>query len=134
MNYELLYFDVHYSEGDWDYLRVVMHHEFYHNIEEYLYGSSYYKDPAWDALNDAAFEYGSGGAACYTSMPVLQPGFVSAYAMCGLEEDKAETFGYLMTDKNKAEIEDMMQTDPILKNKIDYMVEEMRGLGLVITL
>ncbi|HEC66747.1 MAG TPA: hypothetical protein ENI23_15835, partial [bacterium] len=43
--YEVLYYDIY--EGNWDssYQKSVVHHEYYHNIEEEFNGDQYYFDP-----------------------------------------------------------------------------------------
>jgi hypothetical protein len=47
--------------------------------------------------------------------------FVSGYATSAIEEDKAETFGYLMDDAEYHEVIDWIKTDTALAAKVaDY--------------
>src|SRR5690606_1012800 len=93
--HETLYLDVAVRFArDEVFQRRVIHHEFYHLLEEEWNGDPYFKDPAWAALNTPEHRYGAGGAANRDRRLSLfnhpAPGFVSRYAMTGLEEDKAE--------------------------------------------
>jgi len=46
-----------------------------------------------------------------------------------LEEDKAETFGYMMTTKKAKLLQEWIKTDPYLKKKYDYMVQFMTSIS-----
>ncbi|MFL5728403.1 MAG: putative zinc-binding metallopeptidase, partial [Cytophagaceae bacterium] len=119
---ENLYMDIFVGNYDSVYQKHVVHHEFYHMIEQELNGSAYYKDPAWAKFNDVSFVYGTGGIKNRSSdlQPVIHPqnGFISGYAMTGLEEDKAELFAGLLTSEEKDKIRMWAKKDLILKNKI----------------
>lgn len=122
---ENLYMDIFVGNYDKTYQRHVVHHEFYHMIEEQLNGNTYFKDPEWAKLNDPSFQYGSGGINARSSdmQPVIHPldGFISLYAASGLEEDKAELFAGLMTTEEKTKIRNWAETDKILDKKIKYL-------------
>ena len=124
---EVLYYDV--SLRGSQHARRVVHHEFYHMLEQQLFGSAYYKDPLWGALNAPGFVYGNGGAAerrrTLAAYNHPYPGFVNGYAMTGLEEDKAEIWTVLWLDHNWQQIYPMLKDDCILVAKINYMMTQM---------
>lgn len=122
---EILYLDVFRGEKVELYQRHVVHHEFYHLLEEEVYNNVYYKDPDWAALNPTGFSYGSGGANAQTGpqydLVHPKPGFINRYAMSGLEEDKAEIFAALMVPQETRLIESWSRQDPYLRRKIETM-------------
>lgn len=92
-----LYLDVsHRSEA---YLRHVLHHEFFHVID-YADDGQVYRDASWLKLNPPSFRYGRGGQFVRQSSAAActhpRAGFLNAYQMSGVEEDKAELFAYLL--------------------------------------
>lgn len=129
--HEVLYYDVD-APGD-TYLRHVVHHEFYHMLEQQLYGSAYYKDPKWHSLNPADFTYGKGGAyARDSSVSVFShphPGFVNGYAMSGLEEDKAEIWAIIWAEKSWRKVAPLVESDPILQEKIRLLTAQIECLA-----
>lgn len=123
---ENLYMDIFVGNYDSTYQKHVVHHEFYHMIEEEFNGNTYYKDPEWAKMNnDSDFQYGSGGINTRSSGAgvVNHPrnGFVNEYAMSALEEDKAEIFGVLMTSEEEMIVRGWAESDKILKSKIKYL-------------
>lgn len=107
-----------------------VHHEFYHFIDYRLFQDYYHRDPAWLALNPAVVQYGNGGAASYgknfQDLGHPQPGMVSMYAEYGIEEDKAETFGWMMTPDYAARVGLWTLQDPALAAKVRFMQELLR--------
>lgn len=107
-----------------------VHHEFYHFIDYRLFQDYYHRDPAWLALNPAAVRYGNGGATSYgknfQDLGHPQPGMVSMYAEYGIEEDKAETFGWMMTPDYAARVSQWTAQDPALAAKVRFMQELLR--------
>ena len=129
----VLYLDISYIY-DPDYVREVIHHEFYHLIEYQFHGDFYYQDPAWMIFNPKSFKYLSSGSDAYTDPNYIvkdhpKQGFVSTYSTYALEEDKAETFGYMMTTKKAKLLQEWIKTDPYLKKKYDYMVQFMTSIS-----
>ncbi|MBI9018879.1 MAG: hypothetical protein JEZ07_16635 [Phycisphaerae bacterium] len=123
---ETLYYDIYRGHTQNGYHADVIHHEYYHMIEQQLNGDAYYKDPGWAKLNAPDFKYGSGGAAAQGVVNVgvynhPTQGFASLYAATGLEEDKAVIFACLMVAKNHKKIMQWSQKDTILAAKIKYM-------------
>jgi hypothetical protein len=122
---ENLYMDIYVGNYDKTYQKHVVHHEYYHMIEQQFHGTSYYKDPEWAKFNEPSFQYGSGGInARESSVQVVnhpRNGFISGYAMSGLEEDKAELFATLMTTEEEDMIREWAETDEILRNKIELL-------------
>lgn len=115
-----------------DYLRHIVHHEYYHLIEQELNGDAYWKDPKWAAFNETAFKYGSGGRYARGSnmfaMTHPAKGFVNLYSASGLEEDKAEIFACLFMNEEYQRIQPWTRSDPILAAKIRYMKNFMLGI------
>lgn len=113
------------------YARVVMHHEFFHLLDERQRGTLC-ADPAWGALDPPYFTYGDGGRSVQWDqwggeLSSGSPGFVTRYARSGLEEDKAETFAHLMVDR-----EDVLMrtaTDHVLAAKVDLLAHQLAKYG-----
>jgi iron complex outermembrane receptor protein len=78
-----------------------VHHEFYHFIDHREYNDYYHADPSWLALNPEGLQYGRGGSTYHgknlQDLGHVKEGLVSMYSGYGQEEDKAETFGWMMT-------------------------------------
>ena len=127
-HHEVLYYDI--MPADPAYLRHVVHHEFYHMLEQQLYGSAYYQDPAWLALNPAGFRYGNGGAA--TREPAAAKfshpaaGFLNGYAMSGIEEDKAEIWTVIWAADSWAQVSMLFEQDAILAAKLRLMLRQIQ--------
>lgn len=116
--------------ADAPFLRRLLHHEVFH-FADYADDDQLSHDPAWLALNDRYFVYGSGGrfsrepgAGRFTAE---LPGFVSRYAMSALEEDKAETFALRMSDS--ALFEKLAASDPVLRAKATAIDAQLRKLS-----
>jgi hypothetical protein len=125
--HEVLYYDVTYASRP-RYSRHVVHHEFYHMLEQEWNGSAYYKDQEWSKLNEKGFVYGTGGSEAYGRGDVWsfvhpRPGFLNLYSTYGLEEDKAEVWAVLFVPENWSLVKDSVAEDPILRAKVGYMRE-----------
>jgi hypothetical protein len=125
---EILFFDILNGSDFEIYQRHVIHHEFYHMIEQELNGSAYWKDPIWSDFNHSNFNYGNGGVtmqenanASVFSHP--QVGFLNLYSQSGHEEDKAEIFASLFVKQEYTKLKQWSQKDKVLKNKMDYMMK-----------
>lgn len=105
-------------DADAPFLRRLVHHEVFH-FADYADDDQLSRDPAWLALNDHYFVYGSGGrfarepGAGRFSAEI--PGFVSRYATSALEEDKAETFAMRMVLPR--DFAALIDADPIVRAK-----------------
>lgn len=127
-HHEVLYYDI--SKRHDAYLRHVVHHEFYHMLEQQLYGSAYYQDPDWLALNPAGFRYGKGGsttreaAAATFSHPA--PGFINSYAMSGIEEDKAEIWTVIWARDSWQQVSPMFAKDAVLAAKLRLLLQQLQ--------
>lgn len=123
---ETLYYDITYNSTDEIYERSSLHHEYYHMIEENYFGDMYYKDEIWASFNPPGFKYKSSGYDAYndtdyTSKDHPTKGFVTYYSLYGLEEDKAETYSYIMTTEKYHQIIEWTKEDDILAKKVEYM-------------
>lgn len=107
----LLLLDV--NAADLDLVRAI-HHEIWHFIDLADDGVLS-PDPPWRALNAPGTLYGSGGRslrAAWAARPSEDlPGFVSAYATAGEEEDKAETFAFVVAKRP-------LPDDPAVRAKV----------------
>lgn len=124
---EVLYYDVAYVTN-MRYARHVVHHEFYHMLEQEWNGDSYYKDPNWAHLNEKDFKYGAGGSSAYGRGDVwsfVHPhtGFVNLYSTYGIEEDKAEIWAVLFVPENWSLVKGFLDGDAVLRAKVSYMRE-----------
>jgi hypothetical protein len=123
---EMLMYDVNYLYNRL-YMRYVVHHEYYHMLEEQWNGSFYFKDPKWAAFNETDFKYGPGGAEAYNkggdlvSPTFPRKGFITGYSLYGLEEDKADTWANLFIPEYWRRIEPVLATDEIIRAKVDYL-------------
>ena len=78
-----------------------IHHEFFHVVDNKM--GLLYHDAEWEKLNPVDFHYGKDsprlveeGLPQTSAHPWFGPGFISVFAMNAVEEDKAETYAYLM--------------------------------------
>lgn len=112
----LLLLDVSSVESD---LVRSLHHEIFHFFDLADDGRLA-PDPEWAALNAPGFAYGSGGRTlrgAWAARPSSDiPGFVSAYATSGPEEDKAETFA--LAAARPALTRTLLASDPLLREKL----------------
>jgi hypothetical protein len=109
------------SSEEHDFVRS-LHHEVFHFVDQ-ANGDLGGPDPVWSALNPAGFRYGSGGrtlrGAWASKASHEIPGFVSAYATSGVEEDKAETFALMITQR--PQINEWQKTDESLAAKLNEL-------------
>ena len=90
------------NEQNLAYIRIVLHHEFFHYID-YADDSSY-EDDGWEKLNQKGFEYGEGGNSerVWIKLEKNQKGFINHYSTTALEEDRAEIYQYLISCPDEA--------------------------------
>lgn len=126
----LLLFDVDGSDRD---LTRGLHHEIFH-FADLADDGRLSPDPSWEAINAPRFAYGAGGrtlrGAWAAEAPKAGelPGFVSAYATSGVEEDKAETFAFALA--RPAAVRERAAADPVLRDKLAELARRMAPLGL----
>ena len=89
----------------------IVHHEVYHLLENAHSRALMAEDAEWEALNPLGFHYSK---ALYTEP--RQAGFVSAYAMTQVAEDKASVYGHLMA--HPYELCELAKTDEVLRAKL----------------
>jgi len=124
---ETLYYDIEYLIYGADYVREMIHHEFWHMIEEQQFGDMYYHNITWCSFNRSGFKYGAGGSAAYTDDEYVdgehtKPGFVTNYSMYGEEEDRAEIYCWLFTKRTWELLDFWVTEDHILQNKLNWML------------
>ncbi len=101
-----------------------IHHELFHFIDHRL-RADIQVDPDWERLNPTSFTYFHlskwDSEALYVTS--LFPGFITRYAENSVEEDKAETFGFMML--NLHEMECRAKDDALLGKKQDHLKREL---------
>jgi hypothetical protein len=115
-----LYLDVTRGRKDPNYVRKVIHHEYYHLID-WRDDGKLYEDTLWTALNAPGFHYGSGGVNAQENargslLDDTLPGFLNSYSMAGVEEDKAEVFANLLV--SPLYVAERCRKDPVLRFKV----------------
>ena len=102
------------AERNFLYIRIVMHHEFFHYvdwIDDYSY-----EDEKFEKLNEPNFSYGKGGEfeREWIKLDKGTKGFINHYSTTGLEEDRAEIYQYLIGDPDEA----LNNKDEIVRKKV----------------
>ena len=84
------------DETNFAYIRIVLHHEFFHFID-YIDDQSY-EDEEFENLNEKGFEYGEGGDSerQWIKLDKNVKGFINHYSTTDLAEDRAEIYQYLI--------------------------------------
>jgi hypothetical protein len=104
------------------FLRRLIHHEVFHFVD-YTSDDQVKADPAWDALNERDFVYGFGGRfvrhGSASRFGSGGPGFVTEYAKSAIEEDKAETYAFLLTAPGS--VQAAGGDDPTLRKKAEAL-------------
>lgn len=118
---DTMYYDAELGDYSSNYQRVVIHHEFFHMVDQRM--KLLRRDPEWTALNSPDFKYGSGGDKLRTlgagELTDKIPGFLTPYGASAVEEDKAELFAHLLV--NRSYVLKRAETDPILARKIELL-------------
>jgi Putative zinc-binding metallo-peptidase len=125
--HNILYLEVKRGNLNKQYLRKVIHHDFYHMID-FQDDGQLYSDSEWGKLNAADFKYGTGGQNAQTDansgvLTDKYPGFLNQYSTAGVEEDKAEVFAHMLVQSDV--VEKRQAVDAVLKAKVDRMKELM---------
>jgi hypothetical protein len=112
------------------FLRRLVHHEVFHFIDLADDGVVR-RDARWESLNERFFVYGDGGRSTRdpraTSLTDTLPGFLNAYSLSGVEEDKAEVFSFLMTSPR--EVARLAKDDRVLTSKLALLREQLAHLA-----
>jgi hypothetical protein len=117
---DTLYLDVECGGTGSDYQRSTLHHDYFHMVD-YRDDGEVYRDDAWAALNPPEFKYGTGGRFAQGD-PLAGAlvdgfrGFLTRYAMTGVEEDKAEVYSHLMVHPEA--VESRAGADRVLLEKV----------------
>jgi hypothetical protein len=130
---DAMYYDPALGAGIGNYQRSVIHHEFFHMIDQRM--KLLYIDPEWSALNPKGFTYGNGGANMRDGNAGLMtkdiPGFLTAYGTSGVEEDKAELFAKLIVDAEF--VADRVKNDKVIAAKVKLLKKRLaayeKGMG-----
>ena len=84
------------DETNFAYIRIVLHHEFFHFID--FADDQSYDDDEFENLNEKGFEYGEGGDSerQWIKLDKNVRGFINHYSTTDLAEDRAEIYQYLI--------------------------------------
>ena len=107
------------------YFERMIHHEFFHMIQ--AKHNKVFDETLWSKFNKASFKY----ADCSTcsdrtdlSLYRNTDGFLTEYSKSIPSEDMAEIFSFLMT--NGKLLENIIKSDLILKNKVNYLKNNLK--------
>ncbi len=128
-DHDTLYLEVIRGDYDPNYMRRVIHHDFFH-IVDWKDDFKLTEDDRWSALNPQGFRYGSGGATAQEdeSAGVLNaklPGFLNRYSQTAVEEDKAEVFSVMVVQAQH--VAERSQDDRVLNAKMEQIREAMKS-------
>ena len=116
-----MYFDPTLGAYNPHYQRNVIHHEFFHVIDQRT--RRLFDDKEWQALNSKEFRYGAGGDKMRSrgvgELTDKLPGFLTIYATSACEEDKAELFSHMIVDG--AFVRERLEKDPVMKTKFECL-------------
>jgi len=122
-----MFYDTSMGAVNSNYQRNVIHHEYFHYIDQRQ--KLLYVDPEWAALNPPDFKYGTGGAQMRTSgvgaLTDKIPGFLTLYATAGVEEDKAELFSHMIVDGEY--VAARAKVDPVIGKKVELLKKRLRN-------
>ena len=114
-------------KSDERYFERSIHHELFHMVDDSF--ELLFPSQEWSKFNTPKFKY----AECSTcsnrtnlSLIKNSNGFLTEYSMSTASEDMAEIFSFLMTDKEN--LFSMAPKDPILNNKINFLITEMKKI------
>ncbi len=113
-----MYYDPVLGNYNAHYQQTVVHHEFFHMIDQRL--RQMRVDPEWSSLNPTGFKYGTGGKNNRTTgigeLTKEIPGFLTIYGTTAVEEDKAELFAHMIVDPDF--VMERTKTDSALASKV----------------
>jgi hypothetical protein len=122
---DTMYYDPVLGSYNLHYQRIVIHHEFFHMVDERM--KLLRRDKEWSKLNPEGFKYGGGGKSMRTSgvgeLTDTIPGFLTPYATSAIEEDKAELFAHMVIDGPY--VKDRAGKDPVLAAKIALLKQRL---------
>ena len=120
-----LILDINFNEK---YFERMIHHEIFHMIQSSH--QNYFNEELFSNFNEPNFTY----AECSTCSEKLNldlykntKGFLTEYSKSIPSEDMAEIFSFLMTNKSK--LNEIIQKDNILKNKVDLIKSGLSKIG-----
>ena len=131
---EILILDFLRGDHNSTYQKHVIHHEFYHMIEEEFNRSAYWKDPDWKEFNASGVDYGQEGKAAQGNSKAYlfthpKKGFVNLYSKSAIEEDKAEIYATLFVKEEYDKLMEWVKKDKVLSRKMSYMIRFLKKLN-----
>ena len=113
-------YDVQQGAYDESYVRWVLHHEFFHFLDDRL--NRGVEDRAWAQLNPQAFRYTGVDAPSRGFLDHPRAGAITSYAMKSMWEDRAEVFAALFVDGAHPRLRQIARTDPVVRGKVRLML------------
>ena len=105
------------KERNINYIRNVIHHELFHYFYFKFVGEFENKDGMWEMFNPKGFEY-TLKSTVWTKKQILNNdyldynSFVTQFSKTELQEDKAETFSYMVT--SGYDVKDLLQREGVI--------------------
>ncbi len=126
----ILIFDFMLGNYDNNYQQSTIHHEFYHMLDEEFNAKADWQDPMWNSFNVNNNVYGADGMYNSISKDHNNPpkGFIGSSSLFSLEEDKADVFSALFTDKSYEKLKVRTKEDKILFKKTEYIKNFLKGI------
>lgn len=105
MEHDTLYLDVCSASHNRQFVRKVLHHDFFHLLD-FRDDGRLLEDSDWSRLNPPEFRYGKGGETAQDNPQTSlasddHPGFLNHYSTTGVAEDKAELFAHLLVEHER---------------------------------
>jgi hypothetical protein len=113
-------YDVQQGALNQTYVRWVLHHEFFHFIDDHL--NRGIEDQAWAGLNSKEFRYTGVDAPNSKFLDHPRPGVISTYSMKSMWEDRAELFAALFVEDAHPRLREIADADPVVRSKIRFMM------------
>ncbi len=103
------------------YVRWVLHHEFFHFIDDRL--NRGLEDRAWTQLNPKAFRYTGRDSPYSNPLDYPRSAAITSYSMKSVWEDRAELFAALFVEQVHPRLRQIADGDPVVRSKIRFMMQ-----------
>jgi hypothetical protein len=120
-------YDVQQGASNETYVRWVLHHEFFHFVDDHLNRGGA-EDRAWTALNPKGFHYTGVEAPSTGFMDHPRSGVITTYSMKSMWEDRADLFAALFVETAYPRLRQIVGADPTVRRKIRYMMRILEQL------
>ncbi len=119
-------YDVQQGAYDERYVRWVLHHEFFHFIDDRL--NRGFEDSEWSRLNPKEFRYTGVEAPSSGFLDHPRAGVITSYSMKSAWEDRAEVFAALFVDEAHPRLRQIADGDSVVRSKVRFMMRLLRRI------